>query len=63
MDISTVILLIAIILMVARIFGEIAAYFLVPALIGELIAGIILGPTGLEPGVPQIAFIVGVDTK
>jgi Kef-type K+ transport system membrane component KefB len=44
MDTSTVILHIAIILIVARLFGEVAAHLQVPAVIGELIAGIMLGP-------------------
>lgn len=53
MDTSTVILHIAIILIVARLFGEVAAHLQVPAVIGELTAGILLGPTLLamiEPG-------------
>ncbi len=53
MDTSTVILHIAIIIIVARLFGEVAAHLQVPAVIGELIAGIMLGPTLLaviEPG-------------
>jgi Kef-type K+ transport system membrane component KefB len=45
MDTSTVILHIAIILITARIFGELAAYFSIPSVIGELFAGILLGPT------------------
>ncbi len=64
MDTSTVILQIAIILIAARVFGEFAAYFLVPAVIGELIAGVILGPTlfgFIEPhGVIRILAEVGI---
>lgn len=75
MDASTVILQIAIILIVARVFGELAAYFLVPAVIGELIAGVILGPTlfGLieadgmirilaEVGIILLLFEIGLET-
>ena len=75
MDTSTVILQIAIILIVARVFGELAAYFLVPAVIGELIAGVILGPTlfglieadGLirilaEVGIILLLFEIGLET-
>ena len=64
MDTSTVILHIGIILIVARLFGEAAAYFLVPAVIGELTAGILLGPSLLglieADGVIQIFAEVGI---
>lgn len=64
MDSSTIILHIAIILILARILGEAVAYFKVPSVIGELMAGVILGPTvfGLiEPGgLIQILAEVGV---
>jgi Kef-type K+ transport system membrane component KefB len=64
MDTSTVILHIAIILIVARLFGEVAAHLQVPAVIGELIAGIMLGPTLLgviEPGgMIQILAEIGI---
>ncbi len=76
MDTSTVILHIAIILITARIFGEIAAYFSVPAVIGELCAGIILGPTlfGLvaaggvihilaEVGIILLLFQIGLESN
>jgi len=76
MDTSTAILQIAIILIVARVFGELAVYFLVPAVIGELIAGIILGPTlfGLieadgmirilaEVGIILLLFEIGLETN
>jgi Kef-type K+ transport system membrane component KefB len=63
-DTSTVILHIGIILIVARLFGEVAAYFLVPAVIGELTAGILLGPSLLglieAEGVIQIFAEVGI---
>ncbi len=76
MDTSTVILQIAIILIVARVFGELAAFLLVPSVIGELIAGIILGPTlfGLieadgmirilaEVGIILLLFEIGLETN
>jgi len=63
-DTSTIILHIAIILILARVLGEFAAYFNIPSVIGELVAGVILGPTifGLiEPnGLIQILAEVGV---
>lgn len=75
MDTSTVILHIAIILIVARIFGEIAAYINIPTVIGELTAGIILGPTLLglievdgmvrilaEVGIILLLFEIGLET-
>jgi len=75
METSTVILHIAIILIVARLFGEIAAQLQVPAVIGELIAGIILGPTLLgvieadgmirilaEIGIILLLFQIGLET-
>ena len=74
-DTSTVILQIGIVLIVARIFGEVAAYFLVPAVIGELVAGIILGPSLLglveaggvirifaEVGIILLLFQIGLET-
>jgi Kef-type K+ transport system membrane component KefB len=76
MDTSTVILQIAIILIAARAFGELAAYFLLPAVIGELVAGIILGPTLLglieadgmirilaEVGIILLLFEIGLETN
>ncbi len=63
-DISTVILHVAIILILARILGEVAAYFSIPSVIGELTAGVLLGPTFfgfIEPnGLIQILAEVGV---
>jgi Kef-type K+ transport system membrane component KefB len=74
-DTSTVILQIGIILIAARLFGEIAAYFQVPAVIGELIAGILLGPSLLglidangvikifaEVGIILLLFQIGLET-
>lgn len=64
MDTSTVILHIAIILIVARFFGEIVAYFGVPSVIGEIVAGIILGPTVFDliqpAGVIQVLAEIGI---
>ena len=75
MDTSTTILQVAAILMAARIFGELAVYLGTPAVIGEIIAGIILGPTLLgfveaqgliqilaEIGVILLLFQVGLET-
>jgi Kef-type K+ transport system membrane component KefB len=45
MDTEAIFLQLALILFSARLFGEIAAYFQIPSVIGELTAGIILGPT------------------
>ena len=76
MDTSAIILQIAAILIVARIFGEIAAYFNAPSVIGELIAGIVLGPTlfniiqpdGMirvlaEIGIILLLFQIGLETN
>jgi len=72
---STVILQVAVILMAARIMGEVAVYLRAPAVIGEIVAGIILGPTLLgfaeaegliqilaEIGVILLLFQVGLET-
>ncbi|MBA3602837.1 MAG: cation:proton antiporter [Parachlamydiaceae bacterium] len=63
------------ILISARLFGEIAAYFKVPAVIGELLAGIFIGPSLLglieinnpihllaEIGIILLLFEVGIET-
>jgi len=75
MDSSTVILHIAIILLAARVLGELVALFKVPSVIGELIAGIILGPSlfgviqagGIieilaEVGIILLLFQIGLET-
>ena len=75
MDTSTAILQVATILIAARIMGELAAYFRVPSVIGEIVAGIILGPTLLgfiepegliwvlaEIGIILLLFQVGLET-
>jgi Kef-type K+ transport system membrane component KefB len=76
MDTSTIILHIAIILICARFFGELVAYFGIPSVIGEIIAGIILGPTffnlieieGMisvlaEIGIVMLLFQIGLETN
>lgn len=75
MDTSTVILHIAVILILARLFGEIASYLQVPSVIGEIIAGVVLGPSlfgliqpdGLvqvlaEVGIILLLFQIGLET-
>ena len=75
MDTSSVILNIAIILIVARLFGELVAYFGIPSVIGEIFAGILLGPTlfdfiqpdGMirvlaEIGIIMLLFQIGLET-
>ncbi len=65
----------ALVLLAARLFGEIAAFMRIPPVIGELAAGIILGPSLLgwveptevirllaEIGVILLLFEVGLDT-
>jgi len=72
---SAVILQVAVILMAARVMGELAVYLRIPAVIGEILAGIILGPTLLgfaeaggliqilaEIGIILLLFQVGLDT-
>ncbi len=75
MDTSTAILHVATILIAARIMGEVAARFGVPSVIGEIVAGIILGPSmiglieaeGLiwvlaEIGIILLLFQIGLET-
>lgn len=75
METSTVILQVAVILISARIFGELAAYLRAPSVIGEIVAGLILGPTLLgfiepeglirilaEIGIILLLFQVGLET-
>jgi len=45
METHTFFLHLLIILISARLFAEIAVYFKMPSVIGELVAGIILGPS------------------
>jgi len=75
MDTSTAILQVAAILISARIMGELAAYLGAPSVIGEIVAGIILGPTLLgfveaegliwvlaEIGIILLLFQIGLET-
>lgn len=75
MDTSTAILHIATILIAARIMGEVATRFGIPSVIGEIVAGVILGPSmfglieaeGLiwvlaEIGIILLLFQIGLET-
>jgi len=75
MEVSTFFIHITIILLSARILGEMAAYLSIPSVIGELMAGIILGPSLLgliepsdvikllaEIGIILLLFEVGLET-
>ena len=75
MDTSTVIVQIAAILVCARLFGEISVRFGIPPVIGEIAAGILLGPSLLgfveaeglivvlaEIGVILLLFQIGLET-
>jgi len=75
MNTSTLILQVAVILIAARVFGELAAWLRIPAVIGEIAAGVILGPSlmgyiepvGLiqvlaEIGIIMLLFQVGLET-
>lgn len=75
MDTHIFLIQIVLILLVARFFGEVAAYFQAPSVIGELIAGIIIGPSVLgwleispqiqllaQIGVILLLFEVGLET-
>ena len=75
MDTSTAILHVATILIAARVMGEVAARFGIPSVIGEIMAGIILGPSVLgmieaegliwvlaEIGIILLLFQIGLET-
>lgn len=75
MEASTFFIHITIILLSARILGEMAAYMSIPSVIGELMAGVILGPSLLhliepqevikllaEIGIILLLFEVGLET-
>lgn len=75
MDISSVFLSLVLILFFARIFGEAAAWLKVPAVMGEMFAGVLLGPSLFgwvevndliqalaEIGIILLLFEVGLDT-
>ncbi|WP_068468823.1 cation:proton antiporter [Candidatus Protochlamydia phocaeensis] len=75
MDAPTFLLQLVFILISARLFGELAAYFQIPTVIGELVAGIIIGPSVLglieisnpihllaQIGIILLLFEVGIET-
>ncbi len=75
MEASALLIQIVLILFSARLLGEAAAYFKFPAVIGELIAGIIIGPSVLgliemndplhllaQIGIILLLFEVGIET-
>lgn len=75
MEAHTFLIQLVLILFSARIFGEVATYFQVPSVIGELIAGIIIGPSVLglieisnpinllaQIGIILLLFEVGIET-
>jgi Kef-type K+ transport system membrane component KefB len=75
MEVHTFFLALMVILLFARVLAEVAVRFNVPSVVGELLAGVILGPTvlgWLEPvevlrllaeiGIILLLFEVGVDT-
>jgi len=75
MDAATFLLQLVIILFSARVLGEIAAYCKVPSVIGELLAGIIIGPSVFgwiqisspiyllaQIGIILLLFEVGIET-
>lgn len=75
MEAQTFLIQLVLILVSARLFGEIAAYFQVPSVIGELLAGIIIGPSVLglveltnpihllaQVGIILLLFEVGIET-
>lgn len=75
MEAQTFLIQLVLILFSARLFGELAAYFQVPSVIGELIAGIVIGPSILgliemsnaihllaQIGIILLLFEVGIET-
>lgn len=75
MDAHTFLIQLVLILFSARLFGELAAYCQVPSVIGELVAGIIIGPSVLglieisnpihllaQIGIILLLFEVGIGT-
>lgn len=76
MEVHTFLIQLVIILFFSRLLGEIAAYFSIPAVIGELVAGIIIGPSILglveitnpihllaQIGIILLLFEVGIGTN
>ncbi len=75
MEAHTFLIQLVLILFAARFFGEVAAYFKIPSVIGELLAGIIIGPSVLgfieisnpiqllaQIGIILLLFEVGIET-
>lgn len=75
MEIHILLMQLALILFAARVFGEIAVHFGIPSVVGELIAGVVIGPSILgwvelsssiellaEIGVVLLLFEVGLET-
>lgn len=75
MEAHTFLIQLVLILLSARVVGEIAAYFQIPSVIGELVAGIIIGPSLLglvemsnpihllaQIGIILLLFEVGIET-
>ena len=75
MEAQTFLIQLVLILLSARLFGEVAAYFQVPSVIGELVAGIVIGPSILglveisnpihllaQIGIILLLFEVGIET-
>lgn len=75
MEAHTFLIQLVFILLSARLFGEVAAYFHIPSVIGELIAGIVIGPSVLglieisnpihllaQIGIILLLFEVGIET-
>jgi len=52
----TLLLQIAIVLLAARLFGEVALHFRTPPIIGEIVAGIVIGPSLLGWVTPSEPF-------
>lgn len=75
MDVETFLIQLVLILFSARLLGELAAYFKIPSVIGELMAGVVIGPSLLgiielsepihllaEVGIILLLFEVGLET-
>jgi Kef-type K+ transport system membrane component KefB len=75
MEVHTFIIQIVLILFSARVIGELVAYFKMPSVIGELLAGILIGPSVLglieisgpiyllaQIGIILLLFEVGIET-
>ncbi|MCE2982391.1 MAG: cation:proton antiporter [Parachlamydia sp.] len=75
MEVHTFLIQLVLILISARLMGELAAYFKVPSVIGEMMAGIVIGPSLLglveismpihllgQIGIILLLFEVGIET-